>query len=72
MSLFNWLRRRHSKQGKLETLAPQPVAVRQGFAVVDVETTGFAHLKHRINEIAVVRTDPGGRNAPSRPAMRGA
>src|SRR4051794_7134842 len=32
-----------------------------GFAVIDVETTGFSAAGHRVLELAIVRTDPAGR-----------
>ncbi|SER25024.1 DNA polymerase-3 subunit epsilon [Actinokineospora terrae] len=38
---------------------PAPSA--QGFAVIDVETTGLSPRRHRVLELAIVRTDPGGR-----------
>jgi len=33
----------------------------QGFAVIDVETTGLSPKGHRVLELAIVRTDPTGR-----------
>lgn len=58
----------------LPSLAPVPIGRRPlvpptpnrsrplpGFAVIDVETTGLSANSHRILEIAIVRTDPGGR-----------
>lgn len=45
--------------------APAPVPATSGpmpgFAVIDVETTGLSANNHRILELAIVRTDSGGR-----------
>jgi DNA polymerase-3 subunit epsilon len=41
--------------------SPSQAHTHPRFAVVDVETTGLSATSHRILEIAVVTTDPGGR-----------
>ncbi|MHB1711392.1 MAG: 3'-5' exonuclease [Acidimicrobiales bacterium] len=38
----------------------ESASMQPGFAVVDVETTGFSAAYHRIVEVAVVLTDPAG------------
>ncbi|WP_167761517.1 histone-like nucleoid-structuring protein Lsr2 [Blastococcus sp. CT_GayMR19] len=42
-------------------LAPAATGPLPGFAVIDVETTGLSANSHRILEMAIVRTDSGGR-----------
>lgn len=41
--------------------APAASGPLPGFAVIDVETTGLSANSHRILEMAIVRTDSGGR-----------
>ena len=64
--LFRRRRRRQSPpSAPASPSAPEVLPLRAtrdpGFVVVDVETTGLAPDRHRVLEIAVVRTDPFGR-----------
>lgn len=43
-----------------ETASVMAVTLRSGFAVIDVETTGFSYSRERIVEIAVVVVNPDG------------
>lgn len=61
MGLWEWLTRNShtSPRGAVSDGAPS-ADPSEGFAVIDVETTGLSPARHRIVEIAVVQTDVRG------------